>query len=379
MVIAQLGMANIGEYQDYSLGLVNDLGASWVRMDFIFSRTGFFSPKSYLQKIERDGIEIVGCIRSIIPITDVAAYQDGVRQTVRENPNIDSWQIGNEPNVGKLSPSEFAQFFLTTREAVKQKCPDCLIILGGAAVPFDDATTDRPYFDQVFAAIAATAPGQASFDAIDLHIYGIAGKYRTLPLVAGDYRRLLDENGFDPGAVAVWLTECATYTGSPIQPPDYLPQTEELQAAELIKWFTVMTGLGADHVALSRFYENYLYARIDNGYFDNVGLIYNGLGTEAASGIAAGTLKKAFIAYRTLVAQTDGYSTVTQLAPGQYKYEFPDGRTPVYIIWAEDGTGLVAELSGDVEVTDILGSHGKASDIVPEDLPVFVSKPAADN
>lgn len=371
IIIAKLGLGSIAEYQDYTIGLVNDLGVSWVRMDFIYSRTGFFAPAEYLQKLDRNGTQIAGCIRSTGKIDDLAEFQAAVAAIVRDNPGIRSWQIENEPNGGKYSADEYVTVFLATRQAVKEQCPDCLIILAGAAIPDIAGTSDREYYSRVVSGIAA-AEDAVPFDAIDLHVYGIAGDYGAMPEIVRQYREILGQNGYNADDVGLWLTETATYTGTPSQPPGYQTQTEEQQAADLIKRFTVMNGLGAARVAWSRIYENYQYARIDNGYYDNTGLIYNGLGPEADAGIQPGTLKKAFIAYRTLVSKTDGYARVVGLAPGQYRFEFDDGRTPVYVLWAEGDTAVPPELAGGVIVTDFAGGSSEVSEISLGYMPLFV-------
>ena len=51
------------EYQDYSLGLVKDLGVNWVRMDFLFDGSTFSNEQpEYLGRLHAEGVEVVGCV-----------------------------------------------------------------------------------------------------------------------------------------------------------------------------------------------------------------------------------------------------------------------------------------------------------------------------
>ncbi|RJQ42322.1 MAG: hypothetical protein C4534_10450 [Gaiellales bacterium] len=373
LIYAQLGLESLEQFQDYTLGLIDDLGISWVRIDFYYIDSEFIEYPDYMQKLHDRGISVAGCIRPAFPVAtaEMAEFEADVRQLVAEHDDVEVWQMDNEPDLYKYPPAEYVEVFIAMEHAVRDVCPGCRIALAGAAVPFNGGTRDREYFSQVMSGIAARTGESRPFDIVDLHLYGRAGNYVTIPGLMDDYRRLFDANGFD-GDISIWFTECATYTGAPSQPPDYPPQTEEEQAAELLKRFATAAAEGAERISWNRFYENHQYGESANGYFDNTGLVYNGLGAEAASGTPAGTKKKAFFAYATLVRKTDGYSLVTRLAPGQFRYEFPDGREPVYLLWAEADAPLPPELGERLSITDFMGQSRETDGIELDSMPIFV-------
>ncbi|MEK6536857.1 MAG: hypothetical protein AABZ63_05165, partial [Actinomycetota bacterium] len=121
------------------------------------------------------------------------------------------------------------------------------------------------------------------------------------------------------------------------------------------------------------------YLDSEGGFFDNTGLVYNGLGYEASAGVRAGSKKQAFFAYRTLATKIGGCSRVFSLGPGAYKFFFDDDRVPVYVLWEAGGSGLPAALSGPVVVTDLAGNvtYSTGENLPLSSAPVFVeSRPA---
>ena len=373
LIFSQLGLSSLEQFQDFTLGLIDELGITWVRIDFYYIDSSFVEYPAYLQQLYDRDINVVGCIRPAFPLNDeqLVEFKADLKQLIADHPDILVWQLDNEPDLEKYDPDEYTEVFLAMEPVVRENCPSCRIALAGAAVPFDGGIRDRVYYDQVMAGIAARTSEPSPFDIVDLHLYGRTGNYLTIPGLMKDYRQILTRNGYDE-ATSIWFTECATYTGRPSLPPNYPAQTEEEQAAELLKRFATAAAEGAEMISWNRFYENYQYGTSNNGYFDNTGLVYNGLGAEAESGIAAGTRKQAFFAYETLIKKTGGYSQVTRLAPGQFRYDFPDGQPPVYMVWAENGTTLPAELEQRVVVTDYTGNKSETDVLSPLDMPVFV-------
>lgn len=375
-LLGALGLNTIADYQDYTLGLIQELGVTWARIDFLFDGNEFMIPGSYLDLLEVNNIEVVGCPRAFVPL-DAAAlstYREKLGELVASRPSIRVWQIDNEPNIGSGSPDSYLDIFFAGREAVVSTCPDCRIALAGVAVLNPGRQESLDYFDALLAGIAARYAGDGRpFDVFDLHYYGLAGESEALVGAYGDYAELLNKHGLGDG-VRFWMTECATYAGHPLEPPGLPAQSEEQQAEELVKRFVAVLGAGAERVSWSRFYENYNYTGVMNGYYDHSGIIYNGLGDEARQGVAAGTRKAAFGAYRLLVDKTDGYAGVSRIAPGQYRFDFADGPDAVYVIWAVEGTTLAPELAGPVRYTDIDGNVYESDALTPGEAPLFVTR-----
>lgn len=376
VLIDALGLGTLDDYQDYTIGLLKELDITWVRIDFLYDGKRFLVPTAYLDKLEANGIEVVGCARSFVPLdaAELPDYQKLLGRLVADLPSVRVWQLDNEPNIGEDDPAVYLEIFLTARAAVADACPDCRIALAGAPVLDPGRQESFDYFQGLLAGIAAGYDGtDPPFDIFDIHYYGLAGESEELLAAYAAYEGLLLKHGLDDG-VRIWMTECGTYTGQPQAPPGLAAQSEEQQAAELVQRFVVLLGSGAERVAWARFYENHDYTGIKNGYYDHSGLVYNGLGDEAAAGVSAGTRKQAFGAYRLLVAKTAGYAGVSRLAPGQYRFDFSDGRPPVYVVWAVPGTPLVEELKGLVRYTDLDGKDYESASFEPTVSPVYVNK-----
>jgi hypothetical protein len=374
-ILSKLGYEELAEFQDFTLEVIRELGISWVRIDFLYSGGEFIEYPDYFQGLDEINVDVVGTIRPVSALApgEGVQFSNTTRKLIRENPGITIWQMDNEPGLGKYDPEEYVDVFLVMRSIVREECPSCRIALAGAAVPYEGGTADQDYFTQVFRLIKQYTGEVRPFDIIDLHIYGRAGNYRTIPSLLEDYRQLLGEHGFSED-ISIWITECATYTGIPSKPAGYPNQTEEQQAAELLKRFAIAAAEGSERYAWNRYYENYQYKDEGNGFFDNTGLVFNGLGPEADLGIEAGTRKKAFLAYKTLIAETSGFTAVEELTPGQYRYTFDDDRAPVYLLWEEDGSPVTVELDGKVLLTDFEGNQYSSDSISLTEMPIFARK-----
>lgn len=381
-MIEALGLDSFRAYQDFNLGVVSEIGINWIRYDFEYNGIGFVEQPDYLDKARSAGLEVVGCIRPVVDYAPSAltSFEPNLKVLVQQYSWIKVWQIGNEPNVSPNQTDDFPRFFLTGSRAVREACPDCQVMIAGVASRYPDKTTALDVYDWLLGRIAALSGGQKPFDIFDMHFYGAAGSEEELLANIVDFRRLLDKHGFGSDT-PVWLTETATYTGAVVAPGDLQPQTEEQQAAELVQRFVTALGAGLGRVSWSRPYENFRYAGIEDGFYDNTALVYNGLGQESRRGFKAGTKKLAFYAYRTLVAETAGYDKILSMAPGVYQFTFADGRPPVYVVWDEDAgplpAGLLPDVPGGLRVTDVRGGVAvqAAPEIVPGPLPVFVSEP----
>ncbi|MCL6106200.1 MAG: hypothetical protein M1309_02475 [Actinobacteria bacterium] len=378
-MLAALGMNSLAEYQDYSLSLVKDLGASWVRLDFIFNGWNYQEPSDYLNRIHREGLDVLGCIRPIngSTPTNLVKFQRETQQLVSSYPWITTWQIGNEPNLSWSNPGDFPRFFTAARKAVLTACPSCRIALAGVAALYPgqgSPTRALTVYRRIVAEIIQDTPhGEHPFDIFDLHYYGNSGDDQAILDSLDSYRELLGSLGIER-VTSIWVTETATTTSQPNWPPGSPRQTEAQQAADLIERFCTMLGAGVSRVSWARPYENFSYANDPGNFYDHAGLVYNGMGQEAAAGIKPGTKKEAFYAYRTMVAETAGAVAAQQLGLGDYKFTFSDGRQPVFIIWAAAGSGVPPDLTGPVTITGIDGSKtvAEAADIKPGPLPVFV-------
>lgn len=380
-ILDTLGFDTIGEYQDYSLGLTKEIGVSWVRMDFEYDGWRFTEPAGYLDKLQANGIEVVGCVLPINPFVpaNLDSFKDNFRHLIRRYPWIKVWQIGNEPDLSWDNPEDYPRFFFAGQQVVRERCPDCKVALAGAGARwpeqnFGEWRQSLAIYDRIVSKIADEARGDPKpFDIVDMHYYDFSGTGEGMLETLREYRDLPRKYGLSRD-IEFWVTECATPTGPLTWPPDSPSQTEEQQAGELVARFVTMLGAQVKRVSWARFYENYRYQDLEGGFFDHAGLIYNGLGSEADEGIRAGTKKQGFYAYKTLVSKLGGCVRVHRLGAGHYKFFFDSGRQPVYVLWDAGGSTPPEELSGPIVVTDLQGVRtetlGELLTLGP--IPVFV-------
>ncbi|MHB8792984.1 MAG: hypothetical protein ACYC6O_06560 [Thermoleophilia bacterium] len=382
-ILESLGFNSIAQYQDYALGLTEELGVSWIRMDFAFDGWGFSEPAGYLEKLRNSGVEVVGCvlpINSFAP-ADMTRFQTSMRDLIKRYPWIKTWQIGNEPDLAWENPDDYPRFFFSLQQVIRETCPDCKIALAGAGARWPSQDADGWHrslatYDRIIGEIARQAgDDKKPFDILDMHFYDFYGTEVEMLESMKEYRKLPQQHGLSSD-IEFWVTECATPTGPLTWPPDSPVQTEEEQASELVARFVTMLGAQVKRVAWARFYENYRYHDEEGGFFDNTGLIYNGFGYEADAGVAAGTKKLSFEAYKTMITRLSGSTLVHKINPGKYRFNFGDGREPVYVLWDAGDVNPPAEVAGPVVVTDLKGNRVEMAgeDLVLVSMPVFVEK-----
>ncbi|HDJ28578.1 MAG TPA: hypothetical protein ENF28_04965 [Proteobacteria bacterium] len=284
---------------------------------------------------------------SWIPV-DVEQYVSFVKATVERydgdgiddmpgltNP-IKYWQVGNEPSEQRRS--NFADLQRITYQAIKQACPDCMVLIGGATGFPGDYIAN---FDIQYAPILAALAGQY-VDIFDFHWYGRAtGDYRMKDGVTGEdvlehIRATLTANSFPPD-LPIWITEMGAYSGDPVDMLfDILPpQTERQQASDYFKRFIYSFSRGIKKVFPAfGLMESFIH---DDGYFDHTGLIYDG---QQSGDLGLGVKKLAYYAYKKMTEKLEGadFSTITTLhdgTGGDHLYLFrieKDGRL-IYIAW----------------------------------------------
>jgi len=314
---------------------------------------------------------------SWLPI-DEAQYAAFVKATVERydgdgledmpgllNP-IKYWQVGNEPT--NDNRSDFAGLQMITYQAVKQVCPDCKVLIGGA--------TGFPYnyiweFDQFYAPILAELGGQY-VDIFDFHWYGNAlGEYRLRETAGGKdvldhIRSTLTTDGF-PSDIPIWITEMGAYSGSPT---DEQPmQTEAQQAGDYFKRFIYPLSRGVDKVfpafGLMEGFKN------QDSYFDHTGLIYDG---EGSNDLGLGIKKLGYYTYQKMTEKLGDadWSSLTILHEGTesehvYVFRIEKNSLPIYIAWWDDfdEPGYLPGDTKSLTLTGLTGTTITATEIVP--------------
>ncbi|MEZ4813445.1 MAG: hypothetical protein R2883_08270 [Caldisericia bacterium] len=317
---------------------------------------------------------------------DIAAYEKFVRATIERydgdgindmpgltNP-VKFWQVDNEPP--RDGKDDFAVLQEITYKAIKEACPDCQVMIGGAT-GFPDA------FDKNFKAYSKILDDLDGkyIDIFDFHWYGDAfGDYRELGTSLELIRKTLDETGFSD--IPIWITEMGAYSGDPVDfgKLELPPQTEQMQAIDYFKRFIYPVSLGIEKVFPAfGLIEGF---KQDDAYFDHTGLIYDG---KLSDDLGKGVKKLGYWTYKYMTESLTGsdWDTLTEIyaKDGVYGYKIIKDGNPLWIFWwdwFEDSTLETKEVSvsldnifGTVELVEVVPNTQTGKELQDSDYPNF--------
>lgn len=312
---------------------------------------------------------------SYIPV-DTAKYIAFVKATVErydgdgindmpglQNP-IKYWQVGNEPSV--VRAKDFAELQRITYTAIKEACPDCVVLIGGVAgmPPADKYISDfnihyKPILD---------ALGGKYVDVMDFHWYGNAtGDYKGAKEVYNYIRSVLNADGFPN--IPIWITEMGSYSGDP-SGNEWPLQTERQQALDYLKRFVYPLSFGVKKVFPAfGLMEGFKY---DGGYFDFTGLIYDGWGQ---GDLGLGVKKLSYYTYKKMTEVLEGSDwnniQTIQESGDVYIYRFIKNNKPIYVAWW-DYFNDATYTQGKTKQVSLTGLQGNSA-LITEAVPKFAS------
>jgi len=368
--------------------LFAELGAKWVRKNHWYAPDGsFIVPGMPVKPLVEKGTNVLINVEPLalqMP-NDYAQYKSRLSGLVsKEKTNVKYWQIGNEPDLiwtmaGKTS-DDYVDFFLETAPVIRQVCPECRIVLGGISNQYDSGD-NYEYFKTILTEIRAQSTDSRPFDAFDMHLYLFNDSdYTKAQKAAQNYKQLLSETGYDY-PIELISTEFGTHSGQPKGTGDFviigIPfQSEEAQAKMLIKMHVGFFSNGvtkAFWVSLLNFYKFGHNNPEEGGFWDLVGLAYNGKGSyDLANNLAPGAKKESFYAYKILAAKVRGKTDAEAISENVYK--FSGGGETVYVAWSDTTGSLPASISGMVKVTSYMGAEEvkDARSVILTDSPIFI-------
>jgi len=290
----------------------------------------------------------------------------------RYEDTVKYWQIGNEENhAWKESPEKYADFVKINYDLLKKNCSGCQLVLGGVS--------SRPsgYYDFYRSVIKRAGEikkqsGGETFDVFDFHWAGWYGSYKQIKDVSNgqyyDFKKYVSDIKSDLKAnnisAEIWITEMSTYSGDPIDgnpSGEFLQnplQTEKQQASELIKRYIYSFDSGIKKVFWVKINEWYKFAGLENGFYDNVGLINN----SQADGDSS--KKLAYYTYKKMVEILDGSDwnniQTVQESGGVYVYKFNKNGKNIWVAW-NDNSG-----SKNVTLSGITSSRATITEAVPK-------------
>jgi len=243
------------------------------------------------------------------------------------------WQVDNEPPRGRKGYPDLVQI---TCEAIKKADPDAKVVMGGLMIPAGQFLA--AYEDEILPMVSEIQGKHV--DIMDFHWFGEAGDWRFFPGYMERVRKDLKARGFS--TPAIWLTEMGTYSGQPSsrRGPSRKYQSEKDQAVEMVQRYVIAFSEGVEKVFWAWGLREGFGNPQDNDFFDNTGLIYDGIGPDDPG---KGVRKVGFWSYQqmTCILQYWNGETPVKLetAPGITAFRFPvqDGQGKgIIVAWKDE-------------------------------------------
>lgn len=325
---------------------------------------GYFKKNSYIPVDEDAYTEFVKAV--------VERYDgDGVDDMPNLNNPIKHWQVDNEPP-RKLSG--YTKLLELTYNAVKQADPECKVLIGGATGFPNDLVSN---FNRDFVPMLKELNGKY-FDIFDFHWYGSLKEYSGCKSACQVIREALDENSFHNAPI--WITEMGSYSGKPKRGRyEFDFQSESDQASDVFRKLIHPLSFGVSKVFPAfGMIEGFVDPK-DNDYFDNTGLIYDGIGQYDKG---RGVKKLSFWTYK-LIAENLGGTNLSKVETltdkdGVTVLKFIVSDKPVYVCWFDwwtdkDKTKKVAinVENGKWIVTEAVPNKESGKNVKDADYPKF--------
>lgn len=327
--------------------------------------------------------------KSFLP-NDGQKYLDFVKVVVErydgdgksDMPNLKNpvlyWQVDNEPNTRGMI-KDFAKLQKITYGAIKEACPQCKVLVGGAAQPISPdkkglfVMDEQEFFDRFgeeYEPILKELNGYG-FDIFDFHWYGEADDdYRKLGLVYEQMKILLKKYGF--GNVPIWITEMGAYSGGPSNKTlsgekMFSYQTETQQAADYLKRFVYSLSLGIEKIFPAFGLMEGLKG--DDSYFDHTGFIYEGKGSND---LGYGIKKLSYYTYKKMTETLEGSDwdniQTIQGSDDVYIYKFKKGSKNIWVAWNDNSASKTITISGisssQVKITEAVPKYETGKEVV---------------
>lgn len=297
---------------------------------------------------------------------DMAAYSEFITALVERydgdgtedapgSPIINFWQVHNEVDGSFFwsdSPENYALLYTTTYDAINAANLNAKVALSGMANP-----ESLDFFTTVLSEIDAAG---GSVDIFDFHWFGFLGSYEKYyksvnqimfsEFVNVELSILL--SNFDN--YEIWITESGTHSGTDVINPEGIvqAQTETDQACELIKRYVYSLANNVKKIFWRSIKETASYSvqLNQNDFFDNTGLVYNGVSVVGGSvvynpngvgeDLGEGVKKLSYYAYKTMTEKLescdwDNVETIMDNVGEKYAYKFNNDSTgkSTYIVW----------------------------------------------
>lgn len=358
-----------------------ELGVGGQRAPFWYLDGEFQDMCGVTAELIKNGFEIIANAQPMPagPPADYNIYKAKLADLIKNKSKfIRYWQVGNEPDLTwtqrGYTAKDYVKFFLESAKVMRENCPGCKIVLAGISNQYDSGD-NYAFYKEILTGIRKESSDLKPFDVFDAHLYTDNSDYKKARKAVSIYKQLLRDTGYNYEVEFV-STEFGTYSGQPRMAAKEIPfQSEEFQAEMLIKLYVEFFNAGIAKAFWADLINNYKFGfrGKEGGFFDLTGLIYHGKGSyDLEQGISAGTKKKAFYAYKTLLSKVQGKTKAEEIAENVFK--FSQGSEIVYVAWSDTTAKLPALIEGRVKATDYLGNEQikEAKEVILDDRPVFI-------
>ncbi|MBF0458527.1 MAG: VCBS repeat-containing protein [Nitrospirae bacterium] len=291
---------------------------------------------------------------------------DGVNDMPGLTQPVMIYEIGNEPESSAFNSafsdgSKYYAILKATYDAVKEVCPNCKVVNGGALEITASATNKT--FWQTFSSLG----GLNYLNYLNWHYNmdrqqgGTSQDYVSYDDTITFWKSIESQAG---KTLPMLVTEIGTYTGTPQGMPT---QSEEYQAAYYVKRFTVGIANGVTT----------LYADLAEGW-NNADGSASVIGSSSMFNASDKTKKHLFVdSLQKMGSLINGYISVSAISTSQYLFTTAAGKR-VLIAW---GSGGIDAFKGSVKVVDIHGNETStdASGVSLSDNPVFIVEGSGTN
>lgn len=333
---------------------------------------GYMEPGSYMPKYPE---AYKAFVRAVVERYDCDGKDD---MPGLSNPIL-YWQVDNEP---PKRMKDFAKLQEITYKAIKEACPECQVLIGGAT---GFPITYKRVFNDFYLPILKELKGK-NVDIFDYHWYGTKEQYRECKDTLMMIQKSLADNGF--GKLPVWITEMGSYSGKPtsngpLKLEVFGFQSEQDQAGDVLRKMLHPLSYGVFKVFFAfGMIEGFMEVN-DNDYFDNTGFIFDGIGKHDKG---RGVKKLAFWTYKLIAEKLSGADlskvTVINDSDNVTVLKFMVADKPVYVCWydhwkenAPEKTVTIEEIkSGQWVAMEAVPNRESGKELKDADYPDFFNK-----
>lgn len=339
----------IKDEEDYRL--LSEMGIKWIRfagfngLNFNGGNYDFSNFEQSLNEAASNNLQTLATIKAGVNIkssgvcTDtypenIEDYTIFLREIISKYGNeVKYYQIGNEPegkNFWCDTPENYANLLRISYVEIKNICPDCQIVIGGATSRTSYSNTS--FYETVFDNLKKypECDKDGCHDIFDLHMASCdicAGdpiipcdtKNCSLSYIEDTFNNIVelqDKFGFKK---PIWSTEFGFLKGN-------LKNT----SLSLPKSYVFALSLGFEKI----------FWRV----------------SEECCQIKSGRdLTDAYYSYKNLIEKIGGYSKISRIKDNEYRFEFSN-KNPIYVFWSDSSVNIPEDIQNIKTITDYLGS-----------------------